>query len=222
MSNSAGAPEKKFEKTPSFRRYMILKRILDFITASMATVLLGIPMAIIALLVKADSKGEAVFRQTRIGKDGKPFKCLKFRSMSKEAPRYCATKELHGADAYITRVGRILRKTSLDELPQLINIIKGEMSFIGPRPLIPDEKEVHALREAYGVYNLRPGISGLAQINGRDMVSDEEKAAMDREYLEKFSLKEDVGIFFGTIKNVLQSRDIHEGSFDEEALEEKG
>ena len=216
MQEISGAPEKTFEKTPAFRRYMILKRILDFITASVATVFAAIPMGIIALAVRLDSGGEAFFRQKRIGRDLKPFYCLKFRSMRKDAPSYCATKELHGADDYITRVGRILRKTSLDELPQLFNILKGEMSFIGPRPLIPEETAVHALREQYGVYNLRPGISGLAQINGRDLVPDEEKAAMDREYLDKFSLKEDIKIFFGTIRGVLTKRDIHEGSFDEE------
>jgi O-antigen biosynthesis protein WbqP len=218
--NEIPAPsEKTFEPTRKFRRYMVLKRILDLITASLAIVVAGIPMLLIALLVKLDSKGEAVFRQKRIGRHMKPFYCLKFRSMSKEAPRYCATKDLQSAGTYITRVGSVLRKTSLDELPQLINIIKGEMSFIGPRPLIPEETAVHALREQYGVYNLRPGISGYAQIHGRDMVSDEEKAKLDRTYLERFSLKADIGIFFSTILNVLKSTDIHEGSFEAEETE---
>ena len=102
-------------------------------------------------------------------------------------------------DPRVTRIGRFLRETSLDETPQLLNILKGEMSFIGPRPLIPEETEVHELRRKYGVYALRPGISGYAQIHGRDMVSDEEKAKLDRTYLERFSLKADIGIFFSNM-----------------------
>ena len=196
---------------PALGSYFVIKRILDLFFSVLALIVAAIPMGLLALAVRIDSKGGVVFRQERIGRNMKPFYCLKFRSMRKDAPRNLATKELDDPDAYITRVGRILRKTSLDELPQLINIVKGEMSFIGPRPLIPEETQVHKLREEYGVYALRPGISGYAQIHGRDMVSDEEKAEMDRVYLEKFSFWTDVKIFFGTIKNVLQRTDYHEG-----------
>ena len=213
-----GSTEKAAPFVPdkAFRRYSAVKRFFDLLFALLALLFAGLPMALLALAVRLDSKGEAVFRQERIGRDMKPFYCLKFRTMKKDAPRNLATKELPDPDAYITRVGKVLRKTSLDELPQLINILKGEMSFIGPRPLIPEETEVHRLREQYGVYVLRPGISGYAQIHGRDMVSDEEKARMDRVYLERFSFREDVKIFFGTIWNVLQKTDIHEGSFEDD------
>ena len=211
MQEISGAPEKTFEKTPAFRRYMILKRILDFIMASVATVFAAIPMGIIALAVRLDSGGEAFFRQKRIGRDMKPFYCLKFRSMRKEAPSYCATKELHGAEDYITRVGRILRKTSLDELPQLFNILKGDMSLIGPRPLIPEEEEIHELRRQYNVYRVRPGLTGLAQINGRDRLTCEEKARLDKEYVDHCGVAADLAILFKTVRKVLGMSDVIEG-----------
>ena len=134
--------------------------------------------------------------------------------MKKSAPKYLATKDLDDAQQFITRTGKFLRKTSLDELPQLFNIIKGEMSFIGPRPLIPEETVVHELREKYGVYALRPGISGYAQIHGRDLISDEEKASYDKYYLDNFSFKTDLKIVLGTIPKVLGEEDIHEGSIE--------
>jgi O-antigen biosynthesis protein WbqP len=197
------------------RTYMAVKRVLDLILSFTALIVCALPMALISLLIRADSPGKAVFRQTRIGRNGKPFSCYKFRTMRNDAPHHRSKKELENADEYITRVGRFLRAFSLDELPQLCNIVRGEMSFIGPRPLIPEETEVHELRTEYGVYQLRPGISGYAQINGRDLISDRRKAELDRDYLENFSLWTDIKILFGTVGNVICKKDMHQGAVDE-------
>ena len=196
--------------------YGAVKRFLDLAFAVPALLLAGIPMLIIALIIRLDTRDSALFTQTRVGRNGKEFACYKFRTMRKDAPRYRATKDFADADAFITRTGKFLRNTSIDELPQLINIIRGDMSFIGPRPLIPAETKVHALRERYGVYQLRPGISGYAQVNGRDMVTDEQKAALDRWYLEHFSLKTDIKILFFTVFKVLSRENIHQGAVETE------
>ena len=194
--------------------YAVLKRTLDFLIALAALALTLLPMLVIALLIKADSHGSAVFRQQRIGRGGKPFTCLKFRTMRESTPASCATDDLTDADGYITRFGKFLRKASLDELPQLFNVLKGDMSLIGPRPLIPEETDVHRLRMAAGVYSLRPGLTGYAQIHGRDYVTPAEKAALDEVYLKNFSLKTDLQIFFQSIFYVLLAKDIHEGRKD--------
>ena len=155
-----------------------------FIDASLGCVILAftiLPMLVIALIVKLTSKGEVIFKQERIGRGGEPFVCYKFRSMSTDAPRDIPTARFEDAARYITPIGRLLRRTSLDELPQIINVIKGDMSFVGARPLIPSESEMHKGRERGGVYELRPGITGLAQVRGRDMIGDEEKLFYDLE-----------------------------------------
>lgn len=207
--------ETDFIKSASFRRYKAIKRGLDFICATLALIFGFIPMLLLSLAIIAESKGPAVFRQKRIGLDGKEFTCYKFRSMKLDAPS-CATAELDNPDLYITKIGKIMRKTSLDELPQLINIIKGDMSFIGPRPLIPEESYIHEKRLDTGVYSLRPGISGYAQINGRDLVSPDEKVFLDTVYLNNFSFMTDVKIFFATILSVLKSDGIVDGKVEEE------
>lgn len=214
--------ETDFINGTSFRSYKMLKRVLDFICASLALTVGFIPMLLLSLIIIAESKGPAVFRQKRIGLDGKEFTCLKFRSMKVDAPS-CATAELDDPDLYITKIGKLMRKTSLDELPQLINIIKGDMSFIGPRPLIPEESYIHEKRLDMGVYNLRPGISGYAQINGRDLVSPDEKVFLDTVYLHNFSFITDVKIFFATILSVLKSDGVVDGKVEagEEKDEEK-
>lgn len=203
-----------FKKDAHFSFYSGLKRCFDFTASFIALVLGAIPMLIIALAVRLSDNGPAIFRQKRIGKDGKPFSCLKFRSMSLSAPASCATANLDQNAGYITPIGKLLRKTSLDELPQIINILKGEMSFIGPRPLIPEEEYIHNERLRLGVYNLRPGISGLAQVNGRDFVKPDEKVRLDAEYLNSFGMVSDLKILFKTFFNVLGKKDIHEGSFE--------
>jgi O-antigen biosynthesis protein WbqP len=219
VSESAAANAADSSEKNAVGAYAAVKRALDVFFSAIALILLCIPMLLIALLIRIDARDKAIFTQKRVGRDEKVFECYKFRTMKKEAPRYCAKKDLADADAFITRTGRFLRKTSLDELPQLWNVLRGDMSFIGPRPLIPEETKVHKLREAYGVYQLRPGISGYAQVHGRDMISDEEKAALDRYYLEHFSFFTDLKILFGTVFKVLKAEDIHQGAV--ESQEEK-
>lgn len=211
ISNSVSGEAASFVPSASFKRYDKVKRALDLFFAFLLLVVAAIPCVVICLLVKATSPGPAIFKQTRIGRFGKPFHCFKFRTMFAEAPQYCATPDLHDANQFITPLGKILRKTSLDELPQLFNVLKGDMSFIGPRPLIPEEKGIHEERLKRGVYELRPGISGLAQINGRDRVGAEDKVRYDEEYLHKISFSFDAKILFGTFFGVLRGNDIVEG-----------
>lgn len=169
-------------------------------------------MLIIAFLIKMDSPKESVlFKQVRVGKDNVPFTIFKFRSMSKDAPHQMATENFENPEDYITSVGKIIRKTSLDELPQLFNVLKGDMSLIGPRPLIPAEKNVLAMRDEYGASRILPGITGLAQIHGRDEISDENKAAYDGKYALNISLFLDLSIFLKTAVDVIHGRGIREG-----------
>ncbi len=200
-----------YGKDLHFVIYSAVKRLIDFIAALFILLFAAIPMLAVALAVKLTSRGPAVFRQPRVGRNGELFNCLKFRSMYTDAPNSCASADLEKADAYITPVGNILRKTSLDELPQIINILKGEMSFIGPRPLIPEETYIHSERKRLGVYILRPGISGLAQVSGRDLVPPDEKVRFDSEYLKHIGLAQDIRTIFKTIFNVPREKDIHEG-----------
>ena len=211
-TETSAAPQ---TKTPS-RGYGALKRAMDLVFSVLLLLIAGIPMLIIMAVIRLDTHGSAIFTQTRIGRDGKEFDCYKFRTMRTDAPHYCAKKDLENADAFITHTGKILRNTSIDELPQLFNIVRGDMSFIGPRPLIPEETKVHKLREEYGVYQLRPGISGYAQVHGRDMISDREKAELDRYYLEHFSFFTDLKILLGTVFKVLKAEDIHQGAVESE------
>lgn len=190
----------------------VFKRFFDFVFATLLAILLFPLMGILAVWIKLDSKGPILFKQQRVGKGGKLFTIYKFRSMSDDAPHQMATSEFSSAQSYITRSGRIMRKASLDELPQLFNVIKGEMSFIGPRPLIPKEKEVLELRHTNGSEQLLPGITGLAQVRGRDEVTDVEKAGYDGEYAQSISFWYDAKIIFKTFFDVIQSRGIHDGN----------
>ena len=183
--------------------YLYLKRSLDISCAIVGLAIMAIPFAAIAVAIKMDSKGPIIFRQQRMGKDLKPFTCYKFRSMCTEAPHDCKAEELTHRDAYVTRVGSFLRATSLDETPQLINILKGDMSLIGPRPVVLTEQNLIRQRAKMGVYKLRPGLSGLAQISGRNFVTDEEKVAYDYEYLCKASLGFDLKLIGKTILYVV-------------------
>lgn len=197
--------------TPAQRVYAAFKRLLDILLSAVALILLSPLLLLTALAVRLDSKGPAIFRQKRVGKDGKVFRVYKFRSMSTEAPKNVATAELKNATEYITRVGKVLRRTSLDELPQLWNVLRGDMSLVGPRPLVVTEAYTHQLRHSFGVYQLRPGITGLAQTNGRDLVDDDKKVAMDREYLCHFSLWQDLKILFMTVYVVFTRKNYAEG-----------
>ena len=202
---------RSFPLSPRAQRYLPFKRFFDLFFAVIILLVAAIPCGGIVLLIMTTSRGPAVFSQKRIGRNGHPFSCYKFRTMYADAPKYCATPDFQEAEKYITPIGKILRKTSLDELPQLINVLKGDMSFIGPRPLIPEEKDIHEERLKRGIYTIRPGISGLAQINGRDRVDAETKVAFDEQYLRDLSLLIDVKIVFGTFFGVLTGNDIVEG-----------
>ena len=158
----------------SFKWYRdFFKRAFDILLSLVALIILAIPMFIIALLIKIDSPKEHVlFKQIRVGKNNVPFTIFKFRSMSKDAPHQMATENFKNSEEYITKIGKVIRRKSLDELPQFINVLKGDMSLIGPRPLIPSEKRVLTMRIEYGASRLLPGITGLAQVHGRDEVTD--------------------------------------------------
>lgn len=191
--------------------YSVIKRGFDIFASAAALIVFSVPMVIVAALVWSTSKGSILFKQQRVGIKGKLFYCLKFRTMYITAPHSVATGDLENASEHITRLGKFLRKTSLDELPQFINILRGDMSFVGPRPLIPSEERIHELRHSYGVYNIRPGVTGWAQINGRDKITAEEKAAYDRYYYENRSLLFDIKILFLTVPKVFFGADIVEG-----------
>ena len=187
------------------------KRALDILFSFLGIVVLLIPMLLIMLAVKCDSKGPAIFKTERIGKNGQPFKFYKFRSMRTDAPKDLATRLMKG-DEYVTKVGKFLRKTSLDELPQLFCILKGDMSIIGPRPVVATETELLEYRAQTGALTVRPGLTGLAQVRGRDNLTDMKlKAEIDGEYAKKITFGKDFKIFFKTIGLVLKGTDVVEG-----------
>lgn len=194
----------------SKRFYCNIKRFLDIAITAMGLMVLLVPMAIIALIIYLDDPGKVLFTQYRVGRNGKRFKLYKFRSMQMSTPKYLATAEMGDPQQYYTKVGKILRKLSLDELPQLFNVLKGDMSIVGPRPLISDEYEMHAMRMRFGVYTTRPGITGLAQINGRDAVGPVEKIHFDVQYLQNYGFKTDVKILLSTIPKVLRKEGIQD------------
>lgn len=187
-----------------------MKRAFDFTVSLLLIIILFPVFVLISLIVLIDAGTPVIFRQYRVGKDNKLFYIYKFRTMRRNA-RNAATADLKDADKLITKSGRILRKTSLDELPQLVNVLLGDMSFVGPRPLIPEEKEIRALRKEYNVYSVRPGITGWAQINGRDKLTIEEKALFDKEYIDKQSVGFDIKILIKTVLVVLKRENIAEG-----------
>lgn len=191
--------------------YNYYKRVFDIILSTIALILLFPLFILIAILIKAESEGPILFKQKRIGKDKKEFCIYKFRTMKTTAPSDIHTHKLIKAENYITRVGKILRKSSLDELPQLINILKGEMSIVGPRPALWNQYDLIEERDKYGANDIRPGLTGWAQVNGRDELPIEIKAKLDGEYVKNMSLKMDIKIIFMTVFNVLTARGIVEG-----------
>lgn len=188
-----------------------VKRKVDLVVSIMGLVLLSPIFLLIALSIKLDSKGPVFFKQKRVGKDQVEFCILKFRTMKIDTPKDVPTWLLDNPEIRITRVGKFLRKTSLDELPQIINIIKGEMSIVGPRPVIRNEQELFFEREKFGVYNIMPGLTGWAQINGRDVISIKDKAVLDGYYANNITFLFDLKIFILTIINVIKSEGIREG-----------
>lgn len=163
-------------------------------------------------MIKLDSSGPVFFRQKRVGRDKTYFSILKFRTMRTDAPKDMPTHLLQHPDAFITRVGKFLRKTSLDELPQLLNIIKGDMSFIGPRPALWNQYDLIEERDRYHANEIRPGMSGWAQINGRDELEISVKAKLDGEYRRRMSLLFDIRCFVGTFFSVLRQDGVVEGA----------
>lgn len=203
--------EREYQVDTSFYLYKnVIKRILDISVSLVALIVLLIPFLIISLLIKFDSKGPVFFKQVRMGKDDVPFDILKFRSMYETAPHQISTSQLSNPSQHVTTIGKFLWKTSLDELPQLINVIKGDMSIVGPRPLILSEKNVLNLRTRNGASKVLPGITGLAQVNGRDELPDDEKAQFDSYYAANVSLSLDFKIIMKTFIDVLDERGIKE------------
>lgn len=204
------------QKGVCYRMYSkVLKRLIDVILSAMALVFFSIPMIIIALIIKIDSPGPIFFQQKRVGIHKSHFNILKFRSMRTDTPHDAPTHQLQGATSYITKVGAFLRKTSLDELPQLINILLGEMSIIGPRPALWNQYDLIEERDKYCANDVKPGLTGWAQINGRDELEIPVKAKLDGEYVEKLSFVFDCKCFFGTITSVLKSDGVVEGGTGE-------
>lgn len=191
------------------------KRLLDVVLSGMGILVLALPMLIIAIVIKIDSKGPVFFKQKRVGKGKEHFTILKFRTMRTDAPHDAPTHELSDPKKWITKVGGFLRKTSLDELPQIFNIFVGHMSIIGPRPALWNQFDLIEERDKYGANDVRPGLTGWAQINGRDELEIDVKAKLDGEYIEKLSFGFDVKCFFGTIKSVLKSDGVVEGGTGE-------
>ncbi|CEN76777.1 glycosyl transferase [[Clostridium] sordellii] len=187
--------------------YTMIKRLIDIIMSSLGIIILSPLFLIIAILIKLESRGPVIFKQVRAGKDSEPFYIYKFRSMKIDAPNK-STNDFKDADIFITKIGKLIRKTSIDELPQLFNILKGDMSIVGPRPVILKEVRLINLRKEYNVDSILPGITGWAQINGRDNIGDEEKVKYDHEYLVKKSIRLDIYIIFMTVLKVIKRSDI--------------
>lgn len=184
-----------------------MKRIMDLIFSVILFIVLVPIFIIISIIIKIDSKGPIIFNQRRIGKNGVEFLIYKFRTMKVDTPNI-ATDKFSSAQNYITRTGSFLRKTSLDEIPQLINIIRGDMSFVGPRPALYNQYELIKMREEKGINICMPGITGYAQINGRDMVADNEKVKFDEYYAKNQTVYLDIKIVFSTFIKVLLKKDI--------------
>lgn len=193
------------------RIYLPFKRFLDIFCALLAIIVFSPLYLILALLVKCTSKGPVFFKQQRIGKNKKIFTILKFRTMRIDTPKNVATHLLENPDQYITKVGKFLRKTSLDEIPQAFNILAGHMSVVGPRPALWNQDDLVEEREKYHANDIRPGLSGWAQCNGRDTLPIPEKAKLDGEYVQRFNLWMDIGIIFKTAFQAFRGKDEVEG-----------
>lgn len=189
-----------------------IKRMIDRLLSILGLIILSPLFLLIIIAIKLDSKGPILFKQKRIGLCKSHFTIYKFRTMRVDTPKEMPTHLLDDPDHYITKVGKILRKTSLDELPQLINILKGDMAVIGPRPALWNQFDLIEEREKFNANNIRPGLTGWAQINGRDEIEIPLKAKLDGEYVAKLSLKMDMKCFFGTIISVFKSEGIVEGN----------
>lgn len=191
--------------------YLKIKRLIDFVLSLIGLIVLSLVFLILIICIKLESKGSVLFKQKRVGKNKSYFNILKFRTMRIDTPKDTPTHMLSNPEKYITRVGKFLRKTSLDELPQIINILLGQMSIIGPRPALWNQYDLIAKRDKYGANDILPGLTGWAQINGRDELAIEDKARLDGEYVKKMSFWFDVKCFFLTIASVVKSDGVVEG-----------
>lgn len=191
--------------------YQYVKRAIDFIMALLGLIILSPVFLILILAIKLDSPGPVLFRQKRIGIHKSYFNILKFRTMRTDTPKDMPTHLLKDPDQYITKVGKFLRKTSLDELPQIVNILKGDMAVVGPRPALWNQEDLIAERDKYGANDVRPGLTGWAQINGRDELEIPVKAKFDGEYVKRVGFGMDCRCFFGTFLSVLRGDGVVEG-----------
>lgn len=195
--------------------YSKVKRVIDFTAALIGLIVLSWLFLFLIIWIKLDSKGPVLFKQKRVGIHKTYFYIYKFRTMYIDTPKDMPTHMLKNPEQYITKAGKFLRKTSLDELPQILNILKGEMSIIGPRPALWNQDDLVAERDKYGANDVMPGLSGWAQINGRDELPIDVKAKLDGEYAKKISFRFDMKCFFGTIASVLKSDGVVEGGTGE-------
>ena len=191
--------------------YKGIKRFMDFVAALLGSIILLPLFLALFVAIKVDSKGPVLFIQRRIGKNKKYFNILKFRTMRIDTPKDKPTHLLENPEQYITKVGKFLRKTSLDELPQIWNIMVGDMSIIGPRPALWNQYDLIRERDKYGANDILPGLTGWAQINGRDELLIPDKARLDGEYVEKMSLLFDCKCFFGTVISIIKHDGVVEG-----------
>jgi len=192
--------------------YRIIKRFFDILLSITGIIVLSPLLVLLSIVIKLDSKGPILFKQKRVGINKSYFMIYKFRTMQLETPNDLPTHLLGNPDMFITRIGSFLRKTSLDELPQLFNIFLGQMSIIGPRPALWNQYDLIAARDKVNANSIRPGLTGWAQINGRDEIPIEVKAVYDGYYIENVGLFFDIKIFIKTILNVLNSEGVKEGS----------
>lgn len=201
--------------TKKRKKYLVVKRGIDVVLSLGGIIVLAPVWILLGVAVKCESKGPILFKQKRVGIGKKHFNILKFRTMRIDTPKDTPTHLLKNPEQYITKMGKFLRKTSLDELPQIFNILKGDMSIIGPRPALWNQYDLIEERDKFGANDILPGLTGWAQINGRDELEIPVKAKLDGEYVEKMSFLFDVKCFFGTIVSVLKSDGVVEGGTGE-------
>lgn len=203
--------KKGYKLTKKQKRYLPIKRGIDVILSGLASIILSPIMGGIALGIKLSSPGPVFFKQKRVGKNKELFEIWKFRTMRIDTPKDMPTHLLSDPEQYITKIGKFLRKSSLDELPQIYNIFAGKMSIIGPRPALWNQYDLITERDKYGANDIRPGLTGLAQISGRDELEIPVKAKLDGEYVKKLGFRMDLKCFVGTIVSVLKSDGVVEG-----------
>ena len=191
--------------------YKLIKRVLDFFFSLLGLIILSPLFLILVIWIKCDSRGPVLFKQKRVGINKSHFQILKFRTMRIDTPKDMPTHLLQNPEQYITKAGRFLRKTSLDELPQIFNILKGDMAIVGPRPALWNQYDLIEERDKYGANDIRPGLTGWAQVNGRDELEIPVKAALDGEYVKRMSFGFDVKCLFKTVVSVFKHEGVVEG-----------